>query len=158
MKPLPLQLIYDLLEYKEDTGDLVWKKTRGGKALKNSIAGCINAIGYRQVYIDCSLFYAHRIIYAMKTNKDTFQILDHIDGNRLNNLFSNLRESTHSSNSKNRINKGVFRVKNGKWTAQIVIEYKKKHLGTFATESEAHEAYLVAKSKYHPESEGRKYG
>ena len=156
MRPLPLQRISELLEYQEDTGKLFWKVTRGGTAVKGSIAGCINAQGYVQLQIDNAFFCAHRIIYALKTGREIFSDIDHIDGDRTNNVFSNLRESSKSSNAKNRMSRGTYKVKTG-WVAGITVDYKKKHLGVFSTEQEAHEAYLAAKAKYHPESAGRKY-
>jgi hypothetical protein len=75
---------------------------------------------------------------------------DHIDGNGLNNQKDNLRNVTHRQNQLNRkshrdgrlpgtvLKKDGFRSK--PWAAQV----NGKRYGHFATEQEAHEAYLLA--------------
>lgn len=81
-------------------------------------------------------------------------IVDHINGNRLDNRKSNLRVCTQALNMVNRgpsrINgikrkyKGVFYKKQAKtnpYRAIIEVEGKRKHLGYFATEIEAAKAY-----------------
>lgn len=76
--------------------------------------------------------------------------VDHIDHDGLNNQKSNLRICTQSENlmnqrkQKNRssIYKGVFFLKRTKrWGATIQINGKHKHLGYFASETEAAKAY-----------------
>lgn len=155
-KDLPLQRICELLRYDDNTGKLYWKSNRGGGVVKDDEAGCIAATGYVQIYIDNVPYTAHRLVYAMNTGKEVFQNIDHIDGNRTNNLFNNLREATESSNAKNRVSLGCSKVSSG-WAAKITVDYKQKHLGIFKSKEEAHTAYLAAKSKYHPESTERKY-
>lgn len=44
---------------------------------------------------------------------------------------------------------GAFKSAGGRWRGQIVLNGKSKHLGCFATEEEAHEAYLAAKRQIH---------
>lgn len=155
-KALPLQRICELLRYEESTGKLYWKMNRGSGVTKDSEAGCIATTGYVQVYVDNVPYTAHRIVYAIKTGKEVFQNIDHIDGNRTNNVFSNLREATPSSNAKNRVSLGYSKVPSG-WAAGITVDYKQKHLGIFKSPEEAHQAYLEAKKLYHPQSTGRKY-
>ena len=155
-KALPLQRICELLRYDANTGKLYWKVNRGGGVVKDSEAGCVAANGYVQISIDDVPYTAHRLVYAINTGKEIFENIDHIDGNRTNNLFTNLREATKSSNAKNRISLGYSKVPSG-WAARICVDYKQKHLGIFKSEKEARDAYLKAKSEYHPESAGREY-
>lgn len=155
-KALPLQRICELLRYDNSTGKLYWKMNRGNGVTKDSEAGCVAATGYVQVYVDNVPYTAHRIVYAINTGKEVFQNIDHIDGNRTNNVFSNLREATPSSNAKNRISLGYSKVPSG-WVAGITVDYKQKHLGIFKSPEEAHQAYLEAKKLYHPQSTERKY-
>jgi hypothetical protein len=77
-------------------------------------------------------------------------VVDHIDGNGLNNRRSNLRICTRPENTRNRrVNpntstgfKGVWRdKKTGKCWAQIYFEGKPIRLGSFATAVEAARAY-----------------
>ena len=83
-------------------------------------------------------------------------VVDHIDNNPLNNHLSNLQLISQRENtSKDRKNgtsqyTGVFLKKNiNKWLANIKIDSKSKHLGYFASEEEAAEAYQKALKMYH---------
>lgn len=75
-------------------------------------------------------------------------IVDHIDNNPLNNKLENLQLiSVRENTSKDRINGsskyiGVYwNKKANKWQAQIGINSKRKYLGLFSNEIEAHESY-----------------
>lgn len=81
---------------------------------------------------------------------DESPIIDHIDGDGLNNCKSNLRFCNHQCNlmnqrkQKNRtsIYKGVFKPKNyNKFIAMIKINQKSIHLGVFDNEIDAAFAY-----------------
>jgi hypothetical protein len=82
--------------------------------------------------------------------------VDHIDGNRANNHWENLRYATHAENSRNMkkhidgssIYKGVSWDKRAtKWRAQIIISRKVVNLGRFTNEREAAESYNEAASE-----------
>lgn len=84
-------------------------------------------------------------------------VVDHIDGNGLNNQRSNLRVCTHKQNSANRNKRkaintspyvGVhFCNRSRKWVASITVNYKKKHVGYFRTMDEAAAAYDKASAE-----------
>jgi len=84
--------------------------------------------------------------------------IDHINGARADNRFTNLREATNKENSENikrarRSNKstevlGVY-TRGLKFRAQITHAGKIQRLGTFKTAEEAHQAYLTAKRDLH---------
>lgn len=87
-------------------------------------------------------------------------IVDHIDGDGLNNTRPNLRETTatgNNCNAKKRRNartsgyKGVHKDKWNRWKAQIQYSKVKYHLGCYATELEAAKAYNAGALKYHGE-------
>ena len=97
----------------------------------------------------------HRIIY-LAHNPDwdlTYSqtnCIDHVDRNTSNNNINNLRVVTHQQNQFNRNAKGYHWNKcNKKWIAQLVINDKKIHLGSFKTEAEASTAYQSAKLIHH---------
>jgi hypothetical protein len=78
-------------------------------------------------------------------------MVDHIDGDGLNNQRSNLRFATNRVNQRNQIGHrngrlagATFHKGTKKWQAQVLINGKKKYLGIFDTEWEAHEAYKQA--------------
>lgn len=79
-------------------------------------------------------------------------IVDHKDGNGLNNQRDNLRLATNAQNSRNRLGrrdgssvyKGVnrdYRRTKLSWAARINLNYKSLYLGTFNTEIAAALAY-----------------
>jgi hypothetical protein len=79
--------------------------------------------------------------------------IDHIDGNKLNNLRSNLRKATQKQNAKNVARhkdnssgfKGVWRRSDHKrkkiWVAEITCDGKSLYLGSYLTPEEAHAVY-----------------
>lgn len=110
--------------------------------------------GYKQLglYVggERSFFLLHRLVaQEFIPNPDNKQIVDHIDGNRLNNCIDNLRWATSSENSMNiskkdiytsSIYKGVCKNKKS-WQASIKLDGKKIHIGIYKTEAEAAKAY-----------------
>jgi hypothetical protein len=95
---------------------------------------------YRCIEIKGSQYFAHRLAFLAVTKKMPILHVDHIDGNGLNNKFSNLRLVSHELNMKNkRLYKnnntgqpGVSYFKQtGKWRAAIGIGKIKKHIGYY---------------------------
>jgi hypothetical protein len=88
-------------------------------------------------------------------------VVDHINGDSLDNRKENLRichqkensrNKNHLINNKTSVFKGVSLNKANTWTAQISTkEYGKIYLGSFATEIEAAEEYNKASDLYHKE-------
>ena len=83
-------------------------------------------------------------------NPEGKRCVDHIDGNKANNNWENLRYATHSENSRNMkkhadgssIYKGVaYNKALNKWQAQMHMNGKQTYLGVFVDEREAAEAY-----------------
>ena len=93
----------------------------------------------------------HKLIAIYYLNQtDNKLIVDHIDNNKLNNTVENLQLiSQRLNSSKDRKNKtsiytGVhWSKKDNKWYASIRINKKKKNLGLFNTELEAHNEYQL---------------
>ena len=89
---------------------------------------------------------------------DTSYMVDHANGNGLDNRKSNLRQATAAQNGWNRgkqINntsgfKGVCLHKaSKKWAAEITLNGKQTHLGLFETPQEASNAYTQASKELH---------
>lgn len=102
------------------------------------------------------MIYLHRFILNIT---DPSIIIDHIDGNGLNNQKENLRicsntENTRNSKKSNKsytsIYKGVCRAKpnSRRYSAQITVNRKKIHLGMFSNEVDAAKSYDLAAIKH----------
>jgi hypothetical protein len=87
--------------------------------------------------------------------------IDHINGNRLDNRWSNLRHISKAENCQNRQSSikdkqmgapiGVhFDKKKRLWRADITVNYKQKFLGYSRSENDAMSLYLNAKNTLHP--------
>ncbi len=93
--------------------------------------------------------------------EDQKYVIDHINGDGLDNRSANLRVATYSQNSQNRRKsrkgcgskyKGVWLDKRTRrWRAQICFEGTKKHLGYYDDEAGAARAYDRAAVRYHEE-------
>ncbi len=100
--------------------------------------------------------YVHRIV--MKAQK--CEVVDHINGDKMDNRKKNLRICSQADNCLNKVigkrNKsGVAGVyydsKREKWAAQISVKKKTISLGRFDTKEEAIAVRLKSQEKYHGE-------
>lgn len=100
----------------------------------------------------------HRFILGI--DRGDHRIIDHVNGNKIDNRRCNLRICTKAQNGYNqkaqRTNttgyKGVMRHKQtGRYIAQIGHEGKKIHLGSFSTAAEAYAAFCEAAQQLHGE-------
>lgn len=114
-------------------------------------AGTIDPNGYLRVQLQSRFFFVHNVIWELVTGlaPPLGFFVDHIDQNRLNNKWENLRLASkrqnraNSPNAKNKIHlKGVTLLKKRDGTS---YKYRAScdgvYLGVFDTEQEAHEAY-----------------
>lgn len=151
-----------ILHYDPITGDFTWLIGNGRRAVAGKPAGNDTDIGtntYRQMKILGRRYYAHILAFAFQAGKWPSMKIGHIDGNGLNNAWSNLRHASVAWCQHNRKDPqrgsttglvGVSRTKNGQFTAKIKAGMKRIYLGTFKTPEEAHAAYLAAKAIHHP--------
>lgn len=149
--------LHRLLDYDQKTGFFHWKLSYGGK-ISGSRAGSVTKAGYIVIRILGKLYYAHRLAWLCVNGYFPIQEIDHIDCNKKNNSFSNLRLGTHAQNSRNgtrRKNnlsgfKGVSWNKYGhKWQAHIMVCGKSMYLGLFKKREEAAQAYWIAAQRHH---------
>lgn len=121
-----------------------------GKVIKRKKAdGYISC----QIHIDKKKheLYAHRLAWFIHYGELPVNQLDHIDGDKSNNKINNLRDVTAQQNQWNRTTaKGFYWNKERKkFASYINLNGKMITLGLFTTETEARNAYLEGKKKYH---------
>lgn len=156
---LTASAVRDALGYDHETGVLTWRVTRG-KAKAGSPAGCIGSNGYTVVTVNGIRAQGHRLAWLHHYGEWPKKWLDHINGNPADNRIANLREADPHVNSQNfrramsnRSKSGLLGVCTQKgsrfFAARICVRGKSMHLGTYETAQQAHEAYLVAKRRYH---------
>jgi hypothetical protein len=148
MKPKslpPYELVAYFIEYDSISGQGTWKVSPANNIKAGSSVGTLYR-GYLVVRFKGKSYPAHRLFWLLQTGSEPTGLIDHIDTDRTNNAFSNLRLATSSQNAMNRgatkANKiGVKGVcwdaKAKKYKASIRINGKAKHLGYFDTIHEA---------------------
>jgi len=147
-----------LLEYCAETGVFRWRSTGGGCSKNGGIAGSLDRDGYRQISVRRKPVYAHRLAWFFIHGEWPSAQIDHINGMRDDNRAVNLRLATISENQQNVSKRagatskllGVTWHKHArKWHAKIQSGGKQHSLGYYATQEEAHGAYLRAKAGLH---------
>jgi hypothetical protein len=122
---------------------------------KWSLHGCYEHNKYAYRKINGKSVMMHRVIMNPPSN----MVIDHINGNGLDNRKANLRICTATQNKANNFShlkgklskyKGVS-LDHGLWIASIVNGNKKIRLGWFRDEKDAAMAYNEAASKYRGE-------
>ena len=148
------QRLKELINYDTDTGIFIWKKS-------GSVAGCLDAEGYKIIGIDGKHCKAHRLAWLYVQGSLPKDQIDHKNGIVGDNRLSNLREATPSQNMHNRKiqsnnstgHPGVVKRKN-KYGAHIKKNGKRIWLGTYDTIFAASAAYSAASKFLHGEYSG----
>ena len=134
--------------------------TKTGRILKPGTTHRGN--GYRFVILSkngkTKLHKIHQLVAReWSPNPNARPCVDHIDNDKTNNHYQNLRWATYAENSRNAKNrtggssvyKGVsFHKQSNKWCARIMIQGEAKFLGSFVSEREAAAKYNAAASEH----------
>jgi hypothetical protein len=166
-----VQLVRESILYDPHTGEFFWKWRPSSHFGNNgdytaawnvkyagAPCGSNNSVGYTQINFGWPIL-AHRVAWAIMTGKWSKKTIDHINCDRRDNRWCNLREATRLQQTWNRtvpkrtnitLPTGVY-PKYGKYQAQIRINGKPSSLGVFDTPEEAHAAWVAAAKKLHGE-------
>jgi hypothetical protein len=154
-----LELIAKTFNYDPDTGALTYREPRGSLPAGRP-AGTAIATGYN-VKFNGSYTLAHRIIWNMMTGEWPQHPIRHVNGDKLDNRWSNLEVRVPLRNrepitrkpvprSTNQVPAhGVGRVVFAKmdktlFEANAIIKGERVFIGRFGTFAEAHEAFRNA--------------
>lgn len=168
-------LLRELVHYERATGAFTWMP-RGPHLFENDTrrcnvwngryagkrAGSVTNNGYEVISVCDQRTLSHRLAFFYVTGGWPPADMDHIDGDRLNNRWANLRSCDRTTNAQNQrrppkskgsdLPLGVYRRSNLKhkcYSASIRVDGKGLNLGYFHTAEEAHAAYLEAKRIHH---------
>ena len=98
-KKLTQLRLKEMLEYNQKTGEFLWKKKPNKRIVVGGVAGRVITHGYKGITIDGVSYLAHRLAFFYMTGETPNEI-DHINHDRADNRWSNLRESTRLKNSR----------------------------------------------------------
>jgi len=175
MPELTQDRLKELLQYNPDTGVFTWKRrdvkwfTDGHfRAMTNckkwntknagEKAGfCCSTWGYILISVLKKKYRAHHLVFLYQNGNLPKGQVDHINHDRSDNRWVNLREVTHRENSLNQTcratNKsgftGVsFNKKREKWYSSIMVSGKTINLGQFTSKDDAILARQNANKEY----------
>lgn len=155
---LTQERLQEVLNYDPLTG--VFVRINNCKGHYAGIAGSISHLGYIQVWVDRKPYLGHRLAWLYMTGNFPDGHIDHINGVRGCNIWTNLRECT---NQQNQLNVGIsasntsgfrgvsFHKPLGKWKASGKLNGKNKHLGYYTEIEQASEAYQAFARQHHGE-------
>lgn len=146
----PLDALLAELSYDPLTGNFKWLRSGKGRNSDLSIGHTLR-MGYRRIHFRGKTYNAHRLAFYMHHRREPSCVVDHIDGDPLNNRISNLREATRQQNSRNRTARGYQRHpkrKKNPFQARIFVDGQWIGLGVFSTEAAAKAAYEAGKLKF----------
>lgn len=160
-RPMPptAEQFRKVLSYDESTGHFRWLVQRG--PVKAGAAAGSKLGDYLSIRVFGKTYLSHRIAVLVVTGEwpTKGMDVDHIDGNKLNNAWANLRVVDKRTNNQN-----LRRARTGsrsgligahwdgsvnKWLAGIRINGRNTYIGRFDTPEEAHAAYIAAKRQFH---------
>lgn len=147
----------ELLHYDPETGVFTRRFARGGIPAGARV-GTPHGNGYLSARVQNKTRYLHRLAWLYITCEYPEHDIDHINGDRTDNRWSNLRKATRGENMQNQRQPrstntvgllGVSR-RNGRYIAQIQTDGVYHAIGLYSTPEEAHDAYVSAKRALHP--------
>jgi len=149
-----------LLHYNPKTGIFTRVVSVGRKVKSGQVAGGLDN-GYIKIGINGKRYFAHRLawlyVYGEFSNLPQM-VIDHIDGNTINNKIENLRKVTHQQNILNQklrttntsgIKNICWHKREGKWYVRVMNKGVMKNIGYFEDLELAELAAIEVRRKYH---------
>jgi hypothetical protein len=143
------ETVRKLFDYDPDTGRLTWKVRTAIRVRIGDEAGTADYQGYRKVGLKGKEYYAHRLAWLWMTGEWP-EVIDHINHDKLDNRWCNLRDVGYEENNKNKAKAiGVCWYKDrNMWRSYITVDSNRIDLGSFEDKEEAIAARRAALVEY----------
>lgn len=146
---LTQEKLRSLIQYLPETGQFFWivKKCR---AEAGDLAGYLGGYGYWIIKIDQKKYQAHRLAWLWMTGSWPSDFIDHINRDKADNRWANLREATQKQNQENngKHMRGIrWEEDRQRWLVRIKHHGVSKNLGRFIDLDEAISVRRTAERK-----------
>jgi hypothetical protein len=146
----------------QDDGIILWKRKPNIKKINDPVGLSTSKSGHQNCFLTVdkksNRYLTSQIAWFLYFNVWPNKEIDHIDNNPQNNKKNNLRLASRVEQNRNKIsgkagrkNKGVYKRSETSWYAQIWVDKKCVHLGSFKNEQDAVNARILATLEHHGE-------
>lgn len=160
--PITAQEATRLVKYNPDTGLFTWLVRTSNRISVGDVVTMVSKNGYVRIGLNGNQYQAHRIAWLIMTGEWPEKDIDHINGDRIDNRWQNLRQVDRQTNLRNSSlssanTSGALGVsldkRCGRWYAYIKVDGVKKSLGYYDNIEDAVLARKAADVKYgfHPD-------
>lgn len=156
IKVIPNDIV-DYFKYNSLNGEIRNKLNRKPMAKKGELSGSLKGNKYIVIEYKGKKYLAHKIAWFLYYKKQPPEVIDHIDGNGLNNSILNIRESTNKMNNSNkeRHRQGkfpcVYKRKNKFSTSYFIRIFENGKyilLGTYKTPEDTYKQLIKIRPEY----------
>lgn len=148
-----------VLTYFPIAGCFYWRLRTSNRIKVGDLAGAPHNAGYIQIMVDGENHLAHRLAWLHFYGEWPAQEVDHMNGDRLDNGITNLRDVPNAINMQNlrgptsKNTSGFLGVswsaKDRTWVAHISLRNRSHYVGSYDDPATAYAAYIARKRLMH---------